>query len=205
MNHEPLVQNYIDDGTEFGYFSVFDDGEPLTMFQHRRIRSTNYFGGASAHREAVEIDELTNLGERILSHLEWTGPAMVEFRRDERDGEYKLMEINPRFWGSLPLGIAAGIDFPKIYYDLSRGRSNNSYQSYRKGTRASYLRAEIECLQSLLFDEYPDYVHKPSLLRTVREQLLTIPGSNLDLAQFDDVSPLVWDYIYAAKLLLNRI
>jgi predicted ATP-grasp superfamily ATP-dependent carboligase len=39
---------------------------------------------------------------------------MVEFKKDSRDGTYKLMEINAKFWGSLDLSIASGVDFPYL-------------------------------------------------------------------------------------------
>jgi len=45
---------------------------------------------------------------------------MVEFRVDARDGTAKLMEVNPRFWGSLQLSILSGADFPYLLYNLER-------------------------------------------------------------------------------------
>ena len=33
--------------------------------------------------------------------------------------EPKLIEVNPRFWGSLALAIYAGIDFPYLLYKLA--------------------------------------------------------------------------------------
>jgi predicted ATP-grasp superfamily ATP-dependent carboligase len=44
---------------------------------------------------------------------------MVEFKKDIRDGEYKLMEINPKFWGSLDLSIACGVNFPKLLVEMA--------------------------------------------------------------------------------------
>jgi len=50
--------------------------------------------------------------------MKWSGVGMVEFRIDERDGSLKLMEVNPRFWGSLQLSILSGVDFPYMLYRL---------------------------------------------------------------------------------------
>ena len=44
----------------------------------------------------------------------------MEMKRDDRDGEYRLMEINPKFWGSLELSIAAGINFPLLTCEMAR-------------------------------------------------------------------------------------
>ena len=46
---------------------------------------------------------------------------MVEFKRDERDCRFKLIEINPKFWGSLGLAIAAGVDFPALAFRAACG------------------------------------------------------------------------------------
>jgi predicted ATP-grasp superfamily ATP-dependent carboligase len=121
MGHEPIAQAYVPSAGEFGFFALYDHGTPVATFQHRRVRSYTYAGGASVYRESVADDALADAGRRVLDALDWHGPAMVEFRKDARDGEYVLLEVNPRFWGSLPLAVAAGVDFPAAYWRLSTG------------------------------------------------------------------------------------
>jgi predicted ATP-grasp superfamily ATP-dependent carboligase len=65
-------------------------------------------------------EELKNLGLKLLHHLDWHGVAMVEFKKDETDNRYKLMEINPKFWGSLELSYRCGINFPYLAYLLAK-------------------------------------------------------------------------------------
>jgi predicted ATP-grasp superfamily ATP-dependent carboligase len=60
---------------------------------------------------------------------------MVEFKQDEADGEFKMMEINPKFWGSLDLAIASGVDFPFLLYKMAIDGDVNSVFSYVKGVR----------------------------------------------------------------------
>jgi protein-tyrosine-phosphatase len=50
--------------------------------------------------------------------MRWTGVAMVEYKRETASGRFALMEINGRFWGSLPLTLAAGMNFPGWLYQL---------------------------------------------------------------------------------------
>ena len=45
---------------------------------------------------------------------------MVEFKLDEQTQEVKLMEINPKFWGSLELGLAAGVNFGELLVRTAR-------------------------------------------------------------------------------------
>src|ERR1700676_4914083 len=63
---------------------------------------------------------------------------MVEFKLDPRDGVPKLMEINPRFWGSIALAICAGADFPTMAVDLATGQRVVA-SPYAIGKRARWL------------------------------------------------------------------
>jgi predicted ATP-grasp superfamily ATP-dependent carboligase len=57
---------------------------------------------------------------------------MVEWKLDPEDGIPKLMEINPRFWGSLELAVRAGVNFPVLYADAVLGRTPTG-GDYRDG------------------------------------------------------------------------
>ena len=94
-----------------------DQGQILFAMQHRRLHETTGFG--SAYRETVAVNpELRGACEALMRSLNYTGVAMVEFRVDEATGKWILLEINGRFWGSLPLAAAAGADFPLYLYQL---------------------------------------------------------------------------------------
>lgn len=112
-----LVQEYIPNGGEQGVYTLYDRSSELAAVTvQRRLRSKYPDGGASTLRETISNPELISLADGLLSALDWSGVAMVEFRIDPRDGQSKLMEINPRFWGSLALSIRAGVDFPYLLY-----------------------------------------------------------------------------------------
>src|ERR671914_285893 len=107
---EVLLQEYYP-GEAHGVELLLHGGRPLAAFQHRRLREVPITGGASSFRESVALDpELYDHSVRLLAALEWTGLAMVEFKAG-REGP-KLMEINGRIWGSLPLAVKSGMDFP---------------------------------------------------------------------------------------------
>ena len=116
----PLVQEHID-GTGHGYYALADDGVVLAHFMHRRLHEVPPSGGPSAMAASFRDPRLRELGERFFAATHWTGVAMVEFKRRRRDGEYYLIEVNPKFWGSLDLSIAAGVDFPYLLYRLLAG------------------------------------------------------------------------------------
>jgi predicted ATP-grasp superfamily ATP-dependent carboligase len=68
-------------------------------------------GGPSTICVSVVDDRLTGYAASLIRELEWSGVAMVEFKKDD---DYRLMEVNPRFWGSLPLATRAGLNFPDL-------------------------------------------------------------------------------------------
>ena len=69
----------------------------------------------------VYIPEVREITERLMGALGWHGVAQVEFKFDTKTGEYKLIEINPKFWGTLALSVEAGIDFPFMAYCIAVG------------------------------------------------------------------------------------
>jgi biotin carboxylase len=111
-----LLQTY-QPGTGHGVELLMHRGRPLAAFQHRRLREVPVSGGASALRESVSLDQsLYQHAVRLLAELDWTGLAMVEFKVGPQGT--KLMEINGRVWGSLPLAVRCGVDFPYLAAQL---------------------------------------------------------------------------------------
>lgn len=139
---EWLLQEYVP-GEGRGFFALFDHGEERAVFMHRRIREFPVTGGASTCAESIDDPELRELGLRLLRALRWHGVAMVEFKRDARDGGYVLMEINPKFWGSLDLAIAAGVDFPWLAVQTALGIPFEPVLTYRAGLRFQWVWSEL--------------------------------------------------------------
>lgn len=139
---EWLLQEYVP-GEGRGFFALFDRGEAKALFMHRRLREYPVTGGASTAAESIDDPVLRELGLRLLNELRWHGVAMVEFKLDRRDGLYKLMEINPKFWGSIDLAIAAGVDFPWLVARLAAGRPLQPVLDYRLGLRFQWLFSDV--------------------------------------------------------------
>jgi predicted ATP-grasp superfamily ATP-dependent carboligase len=98
-----------------------EGGEVLARAGHRRLRQYPLGGGPSTCREAYLCAPAAEAALRLLRGLDFTGLAMVEFRVDPRDGRPNVLEVNPKFWGSLPLAIASGVDFPFLVYARALG------------------------------------------------------------------------------------
>lgn len=131
----PLVQQYIE-GDGFGVSAVFDKNhEPIEIFCHHRIREYPISGGPSSMCESYWNDELVSHAIKLLKALNWTGVAMVEFK-----GNY-LMEINPRFWGSLALAPLSGCNIPYALYRAALGETNSAVPAphYKIGKKMQFI------------------------------------------------------------------
>ncbi|HSB71502.1 MAG TPA: ATP-grasp domain-containing protein [Candidatus Methylomirabilis sp.] len=158
----PIVQECIPPGGEALGVAVLMNfaSEPRASFAYRRLREYPIAGGPSTLRESVWNPDLRETAERLLSLLGWVGVAMVEFKVDPRDGRPKLLEVNPRFWGSLHHAIVCGVDFPFLLYSLAVEGDVARVHGYRVGAKSrSLLHGEL-----LHFLANPDRFHlKPAL------------------------------------------
>lgn len=141
-----LIQTRID-GPGMGVFILRWRGEVLATFAHRRIREKPPSGGVSVLSESIAASpDLIAKSTALLAALDWNGVAMVEYKQDSRTGQPYLMEINPRFWGSLQLAIDAGIDFPRYLVDVALGREINPAHSWQVGLRSRWRWGGIDHL-----------------------------------------------------------
>lgn len=113
-----ILQEYIQ-GEGYGFYALYNHGTIRAFFMHKRVREFPITGGASTCAESIFDDELKKVGLELLRPLRWHGVAMVEFKKDARDGKFKLIEINPKFWGSLDLAITSGVNFPKLLVEMA--------------------------------------------------------------------------------------
>ncbi|HUE28748.1 MAG TPA: ATP-grasp domain-containing protein [Solirubrobacteraceae bacterium] len=123
--HGPLLlqERIPRDGVAYGVSLLFDRaGQERAAFAHRRLREYPVSGGPSTQRVSAELGELHSYSRRLLSSLDWAGVAMVEWKIHPQGNRPMLLEINPRFWGSLALAVHAGVDFPTLYADAALGR-----------------------------------------------------------------------------------
>jgi len=124
-----LVQEYVE-GQGVGFFALYDRGEPVRIFMHKRIREYPVSGGASTCARAFYHPTLKEYGLRMLTALRWHGIAMVEFKHISATDEFVLMEINPKFWGSFQLSMWAGVDFAPALVRIYRGESLSYSENY---------------------------------------------------------------------------
>lgn len=116
---EILVQEIIpgDGQQQYSYCAFFRDGEAQSTLLAKRIRQhPREFGRAATYVETIDFPQIEELSERFLKAINYYGLVEVEFKRDPRDGQFKLLDVNARTWGFHSLGGPAGVDFPYLLY-----------------------------------------------------------------------------------------
>lgn len=121
-----VVQDYVPGGGEnqFSYAGFWWNGEPVASFTARRTRQYPIeFSYTSTFVETVEDAAVKAAGEAFLRSIGHHGLCEIEFKRDPRTGDLKLLDVNPRPWSWFGLADAAGVDFGAAMVALNEGRS----------------------------------------------------------------------------------
>jgi hypothetical protein len=117
-----IVQELIpgDGRAQFSYAALWDGSGPLASLVARRTRQYPVeFGATSTFVEVTENAKVEELAERLLASVNYRGLVEVEFKFDEREGSYKLLDVNTRPWTWLGLGAKAGTDFAVAAWKLA--------------------------------------------------------------------------------------
>jgi D-aspartate ligase len=120
-----MVQELIpgDGATQLSVAVLCADGEVLASLTARRVRQFPMdFGRASSHVETIDDPGLEGDVRRLIAATGFTGLVEAEFKRDERTGENRLLDVNPRAWGWQSLCGRAGVDFPYLLWLMASGK-----------------------------------------------------------------------------------
>jgi predicted ATP-grasp superfamily ATP-dependent carboligase len=163
--------------------SYYDkNGEPKLFFTTQKARQFPYDFGVGSHMKSKRVEELLESGRRIFDALHYTGIGSMEFKKDERDGEFKFIELNPRMWQQNYQATIAGLNFAEYYYKDCIGEkiefndqflenitymdSVNDFQSFmlnKKVTDESYFEWIKQVITSDSFAFYEEKDIKPIL------------------------------------------
>lgn len=107
-----MVQNY-EPGTDMGCNVLCRNGKVLAATTQRGILRAGDFGPQRA-LEVTDLPQLIDFAKTLCASLSWDGVANMDFVLPEGQSCPKLLEMNPRFWGSLSASVLAGMNFPHL-------------------------------------------------------------------------------------------
>ena len=203
-----LIQQYAQ-GIGTGIELLANQGEIVYAFQHQRIHELPLSGGGSCLRKSITVDPvLLQASEKLISALNWHGVAMVEFKWQPETKQYWLMEINGRFWGSLPLADAAGADFPKMLFDLLVLNQLPETRLYKENIYCRKLSADLYWLEQVLRQsDDPRLFSYPDKKKILSDLLLGLHPTKhfFDVQSFNDPIPGLLDLFNILKKNTLRI
>lgn len=127
---------------------VSQTGDLLALFTLRKIRQYPTDFGVGTLVESVRAPQVAELGWRFLRAIDYRGIGSLEFKRDDRDGALKLIELNPRLWQQNALATASGINFPLLQYRDLTGESPSPQVTFRTGVRWLDLSSDFQAFWS---------------------------------------------------------
>jgi predicted ATP-grasp superfamily ATP-dependent carboligase len=199
-----LVQEYVK-GEGAGYFALMRHGELRAEFAHRRIRDVHPTGSGSAVRVSVEPQpEIREAALEILRALNWHGVAMVEFRHQKGEPPV-FLEVNGRFWNSLPLACFAGVDFPALLARMAETGDVESALPYRAGVRCRWFLGDFRHLLEVWRGAPPGFPEPyPGRLQTLASVLSPVRGTVHDLFTWNDPLPELADWLNFAMRIVDH-
>lgn len=193
-------------GTGWGVEVLATEGEIVAIQQHERLHEPLQGGGSSYRRTVALHPAFGQAVARMLRELRYTGVAMFEFKGDP-DGRWILVEINGRFWGSLPLSLAAGIDFPYGLWQLLVEGSVTVPSRYRLGVYARNAKRDLKWLWlNLRADRHDPTLATQPLHRVAGELGHVLRGrEHLDQFTLDDLRPGMWEFAQLGSALAGVV
>ena len=185
-----------DDSCFASYYSYLDaDGEPLFHFTKRKVRQYPTGFGGACYEVSHWDEEVAARGLRFFQGIGLRGLANVEFKRDPRDGELKLIECNHRFTASNELVRIAGIDLALFVYNRLVGRSTPATDSYRDGV---YLWYPLEDVRSF-------WSSRRAGRTTLRAWLASIDHPHFPIFRWSDPKPTLSNVYRVANRARGRL
>lgn len=113
--YDPLVclQDYIPgDDSALAIVGAYFDARSgaRAWYTARKLLQYPAFAGTGVAVRSCAVPEIVAPSMQLLEALDYSGPAEIEFKYDPRHNDFKLIEINTRFWDQHALGAACGVD-----------------------------------------------------------------------------------------------
>ena len=145
--HHPLLAQEIVGAGLDSFYSLCSyigrDSEAKGVFVGRKLEQYPPDFGTACLVDSRYVEEIVKRGVDVLQEFGYQGISEVEFIYDERDREYKLLDINTRVWKWIGLPIHTGVDLPWLAYaDTVRGEIESAPRQ-RDGVRWTYLKDYI--------------------------------------------------------------
>lgn len=206
FKESPFVIEAAFSGVGLGMSVLAQDGAILQAFEHHRIHEPPGGGGSSYRVSAPLQADLLDACGKFIAALSYTGVAMFEFKQDAQTQDWILLEVNGRFWGSLPLAVSSGVDFPYLLYSLLVCGKPHEQPFYRYGLYSRSLGDDYWYYRALIGDSVGYQRFRLLFQEITRDFKHLCHGvERVDTLALDDLRPAYRDLKHVIAQPCNRI
>lgn len=195
-------------GSGVGVSVLASEGRVLYAFQHGRLRETASGRGSSLRQSEMIDPGMLDACRKMAAECDLTGVAMFEFRVDRASDEWRLLEVNARFWGSLPLPVSLGVDFPFHLYQLLIYGQEASQPDYVVGKRSRNfaINAYDILVRDIRADDFSVMRFMADLMDLSTHPVAILLGNEKsDTFKLDDLRPGFAELAYSPGEALKRV
>ncbi|MCF7875387.1 MAG: ATP-grasp domain-containing protein [Candidatus Omnitrophica bacterium] len=186
----PIIQEHLS-GDLINFYAYSEKGAVKAFFMTKTLRGYPLMFGPGIAAVSVRNEFAKEISLKIIKLLNWNGIIGFQYILDKRDGTPKIIDSNPRFWGTVENAILSGVDFPYMLFQKAIGKEVTCCFDYKEGrefrwvlfgelfyllqsknkikTIADYLSFRKTHCEISLTDIKPHIIHTFSLLRNKRE------------------------------------
>lgn len=110
------------EGYDMGCHVLCRDGKILAVVMQKGFLFSKKAYTPQVGMDMIFEESVFEQVERLMTALNWSGLADLDLRFDERSGQYKILEINPRPWLTILGSNVAGVNFPWLYCQTVLGK-----------------------------------------------------------------------------------
>jgi predicted ATP-grasp superfamily ATP-dependent carboligase len=178
---------------------LFCQGRLRAKVAYRQLRDYPITGGQATLRVSIRSEAAEDYLQILLEHLNWHGVCQADFVVNGRTRVPYLIDVNPRFWGSLVQAIACGVDFPFMLYRIAVEGDVEPVEGFKTGIITRWIGGDLRTFIPLL-------KRSPSIRKFAKEYLLPINGPVLydDFSWKDPLPIWVWGFDAVLKIIKSR-
>ncbi|OQY92649.1 MAG: hypothetical protein B6D37_13520 [Sphingobacteriales bacterium UTBCD1] len=108
-----IIQSFIN-GYDIDCSALCREGEIIAFTIQKTFKEGPDRFGVASGIEFLYNEGVYTTAKELLGKLNWSGVVHIDMRYDENDRQVKIIEMNPRYWGSLVGSLCAGVNFPYL-------------------------------------------------------------------------------------------
>lgn len=130
---QELIRGELHDVTSFSV-----RGQPRAVLSQIRLMTAPLTGGGGVVNQTTDVPEIKEMAEAIIRKVEWDGILEFDFIIDSQSSKPRLLEINPKIWGTTWLTVQAGYNMPLYMVKQALGEPYEIPNEYTVGLRGRW-------------------------------------------------------------------